>query len=63
MNRKHQISKDHLHIWPRGDYMLIALPNTDGSFTVTLFLSYSEGAYNFDNLKSKEKITEFFTEK
>ena len=60
INRKHQISKDHLHIWPRGDYMLIALPNMDGSFTVTLFLSYSEGAYNFDNLKSKEKITEFF---
>lgn len=57
---KHQISKDHLHIWPRGNYMLIALPNMDGSFTVTLFLSYSEGAYNFDNLTTKEKITEFF---
>jgi kynurenine 3-monooxygenase len=57
---KHQISKDHLHIWPRGNYMLIALPNQDGSFTVTLFLSYSEGTYNFDNLTSKEKITEFF---
>jgi kynurenine 3-monooxygenase len=57
---KHQISKDHLHIWPRGNYMLIALPNMDGSFTVTLFLSYSEGEYNFDNLVSKEKITEFF---
>ena len=56
----HQISKDHLHIWPRGNYMLIALPNMDGSFTVTLFLSYSEGEYNFDNLISKEKITEFF---
>lgn len=57
---KHQISKDHLHIWPRGNYMLIALPNMDGSFTVTLFLSYSEGEYNFDNLVSKETITEFF---
>jgi kynurenine 3-monooxygenase len=40
--------------------MLIALPNMDGSFTVTLFLSYSEGTYNFDNLSSKETITEFF---
>lgn len=60
MDGKHQISKDHLHIWPRGNYMLIALPNMDGSFTVTLFLSYSEGEYNFDNLISKEKITEFF---
>ncbi|PHR69025.1 MAG: kynurenine 3-monooxygenase [Lutibacter sp.] len=56
----HQISKDHLHIWPRGDYMLIALPNMDGSFTVTLFLSYENGEYNFNNLTSEEKITEFF---
>ena len=56
----HQISKDHLHIWPRGEYMLIALPNMDGSFTVTLFLSYDEGEYNFNNLTSEEKITEFF---
>lgn len=56
----HQISKDHLHIWPRGDFMLIALPNLDGSFTVTLFLSYDEGEFNFENLTSEEKITEFF---
>jgi kynurenine 3-monooxygenase len=56
----HKISKDHLHIWPRGDFMLIALPNMDGSFTVTLFLSYDEGEFNFQNLTSEEKITEFF---
>ena len=56
----HQISKDHLHIWPRGDFMLIALPNMDGSFTVTLFLSFDEGEYNFNNLTSEEKITAFF---
>ena len=59
-NGNHVISKEHLHIWPRGDYMLIALPNMDGSFTVTLFLSYSEGLYNFDNLVTEEKIIEFF---
>ena len=59
-NGKHQISKGHLHIWPRGDFMLIALPNMDGSFTVTLFLSYDEGEFNFENLTSEEKITEFF---
>ncbi len=59
-NGNHQISKDHLHIWPRGDFMLIALPNIDGSFTVTLFLSYDEGEFNFENLTSEEKITEFF---
>lgn len=56
----HQISKGHLHIWPRGQYMLIALPNLDGSFTVTLFLSYDEGEYNFNNLTTIEKVTEFF---
>ena len=59
-NGNHQISKDHLHIWPRGDFMLIALPNMDGSFTVTLFLSYDEGEYNFNNLTTEEKITAFF---
>ena len=59
-NGNHIISKEYLHIWPRGDYMLIALPNMDGSFTVTLFLSYSEGLYNFDNLITEEKIIEFF---
>ena len=59
-NGKHLISKDHLHIWPRGQYMLIALPNLDGSFTVTLFLSYDEGEYNFNNLTTIEKVTEFF---
>lgn len=40
--------------------MLIALPNLDGSFTVTLFLSYEDGEYNFENLKTEEKVTEFF---
>ena len=58
--KKHQISKDYLHIWPRGDYMLIALPNLDGSFTVTLFLSYEEGKYNFNNLTTEDTIKEFF---
>ncbi len=56
----HLISKDHLHIWPRGDFMLIALANLDGSFTVTLFLSYDDGTYNFNNLTSAEKVTSFF---
>ena len=59
-NGNHQISKGHLHIWPRGDFMLIALPNLDGSFTVTLFLSYDEGEFNFNNLTTEENITKFF---
>ncbi|OUS03616.1 kynurenine 3-monooxygenase [Flavobacteriales bacterium 33_180_T64] len=52
--------KSALHIWPRGDFMLIALPNLDGSFTVTLFLSYDIGEYNFNNLTTPEIVTEFF---
>jgi len=52
--------KNALHIWPRGSFMLIALPNLDGSFTVTLFLSFDEGLYNFNNLTSPEKVSEFF---
>lgn len=52
--------KNALHIWPRGEFMLIALPNLDGSFTVTLFLSYDDGEYNFNNLTSEEKVLEFF---
>jgi len=40
--------------------MLIALPNLDGSFTVTLFLSYEEGKYNFNNLTTETTIKEFF---
>jgi kynurenine 3-monooxygenase len=52
--------KNALHIWPRGDFMVIALPNLDGSFTVTLFLSYDQGEYNFNNLTTPERVTEFF---
>ncbi|GAA3624125.1 FAD-dependent oxidoreductase [Flavivirga jejuensis] len=52
--------KNALHIWPRGTFMLIALPNLDGSFTVTLFLSYDEGKYNFNNLTTPEIVSEFF---
>lgn len=61
-NGEHQISQDYLHIWPRGEYMLIALPNLDGSFTVTLFLGLEEGKYNFKDLDSEEKIKAFFQE-
>ena len=52
--------KNALHIWPRGDFMIIALPNLNGSFTVTLFLSYESGTYNFNNLTTPEIVTEFF---
>lgn len=50
-----------LHIWPRGGYMLIALPNTDKSFTCTLFLPY-EGKYSFAALAGETEVIRFFEE-
>lgn len=55
------LNKNALHIWPRQDYMLIALPNLDGSFTCTLFMPY-EGPVSFQKLNSDEKIRTFFKE-
>ncbi|WP_127844869.1 FAD-dependent oxidoreductase [Psychroflexus aestuariivivens] len=52
--------KGALHIWPRGENMLIALPNLDKSFTVTLFLAYEGGKYNFNNLNNPEIVEEYF---
>ena len=51
-----------LHIWPRGEYMLIALPNLDKSFTCTLFFPF-EGPISFEQLKTETDVTEFFNEK
>jgi kynurenine 3-monooxygenase len=58
-NGKHQIEKNALHIWPRGEFMLIALPNLDGSFTCTLFLPY-EGVQSFESLNNDAAILNFF---
>lgn len=55
------IEREALHIWPRGNYMLIALPNPDGSFTCTLFFPY-EGAPSFSTIKSTAQAREFFEE-
>lgn len=54
-----QLEKHALHIWPRGSFMMIALPNLDGSFTSTLFWPF-EGPNSFAALKSKEAIEAFF---
>ncbi|MCR9182016.1 MAG: FAD-dependent monooxygenase [Flavobacteriaceae bacterium] len=56
----YRTEKGALHIWPRGENMVIALPNLDGSFTVTLFLNWTEGEYNFDNLNTPERVLEYF---
>jgi kynurenine 3-monooxygenase len=48
-----------LHIWPRKDYMLIALPNLDKTFTCTLFFPF-EGEASFSKLTTEEKVKDFF---
>ncbi|MDN5864913.1 MAG: FAD-dependent monooxygenase [Gammaproteobacteria bacterium] len=55
----HRMEREALHIWPRGGYMLIALPNLDGSFTVTLFLG-REGEPGFAQLDRAEAVQTFF---
>ncbi len=55
-----KMNRDTLHIWPRGRFMLIALPNFDGSFTCTLFMPFEGHEYCFNNLTSREKINAFF---
>jgi len=54
-----QIEKNALHIWPRQSFMVIALPNLDGSFTVTLFLAFN-GKPSFNQVADKETISTFF---
>ena len=55
----HKLDKSALHIWPRKDFMLIALPNPDGTFTCTLFLNYS-GDVSFESLQERPAVAAFF---
>jgi kynurenine 3-monooxygenase len=54
-----KLEKNALHIWPRESFMMIALPNPDGSFTCTLFFPFS-GAPSFDQLKTDAEVSMFF---
>jgi len=54
-----QIDSHSLHIWPRGEFMLIALPNTDKSFTCTLFMP-NEGDVSFASLYQEPDVIDFF---
>ncbi|ALI98733.1 FAD-dependent oxidoreductase [Rufibacter tibetensis] len=56
-----KLEKNALHIWPRGQYMMIALPNIDGSFTCTMFFPY-EGEPSFQSLQTSEQLEAFFQE-
>lgn len=58
-NGKHVIDQNALHIWPRGKFMLIALPNLDGSFTCTLFMPH-EGKNSFESLTTPEEVQVFW---
>src|SRR5438477_5624884 len=55
------IEKNALHIWPRKSFMMIALPNPDGSFTCTLFWEF-EGPRSFKSTKTDDDIRRFFDE-
>jgi kynurenine 3-monooxygenase len=58
-NGKHLLETHALHIWPRGNYMLIALPNIDGTFACILFLPF-EGADGFASLSTQAEVIQFF---
>jgi kynurenine 3-monooxygenase len=56
----HKMDNHSFHIWPREKFMLIAMPNLDGSFTCTLFLPF-EGEVSFERITTKEKAKTFFS--
>jgi kynurenine 3-monooxygenase len=49
-----------LHIWPRGNFMLIALPNQDKSFTCTLFMPFEDEKISFDKIRDEQDVVTFF---
>jgi kynurenine 3-monooxygenase len=55
----HKLEKNALHIWPRKDFMLIALPNPDGTFTCTMFLNFA-GDPSFGSLHERPAVKAFF---
>lgn len=57
--RKVDMEMNALHIWPRESFMMIALPNTDGSFTCTLFFPF-EGNPSFSSIRNDQELTDFF---
>ena len=57
----HRLEKQALHIWPRGTFMMIALPNLDGSFTCTLFWEF-KGPRSFETITTDDDVRRFFHE-
>jgi len=58
-NGEHVLETNALHIWPRGNHMLIALPNIDGTFACILFLPF-EGRDSFEQLNTPSAVISFF---
>ncbi len=56
----HKLDANSFHIWPRGRFMFIAMPNIDGSFTCTLFMPF-EGDVSFEIIKTKDEAKNFFS--
>jgi kynurenine 3-monooxygenase len=61
-NGEHLLDKGALHIWPRGNHMLIALPNIDGTFACILFLPF-DGAESFASLSTPAEAVHFFEQR
>jgi kynurenine 3-monooxygenase len=61
-NGEHLLETNALHIWPRGNHMLIALPNIDGTFACILFLPF-EGADSFASLSAEKDVIRFFQQR
>ncbi len=58
-NGEFLLEKNALHIWPRGSFMMIALPNPDGNFTCTLFMPF-KGEKSFEKLTTEKEVKDFF---
>ncbi len=56
----HKLNSRSFHIWPRGRFMFIAMPNLDGSFTGTLFMPF-EGEVSFESIRTKSDAKSFFS--
>ncbi|KAI1291083.1 Kynurenine 3-monooxygenase [Halotydeus destructor] len=57
-NGRHKMEVNSLHIWPRESFMMIALPNQDGSYTVTLFMPFAW----FESISTEDKLIDFFNQ-
>jgi kynurenine 3-monooxygenase len=61
VNQKWTSEKNVIHIWPRGNYMLLGFPNLDGSFTCSLHLPF-EGPLSFESIKTEADLRALFND-